>query len=53
VTREKYLAYKAELEDLTRQIDEAPGHRKPVFPGIVKLHNRVKRYEREHKDEVA
>jgi hypothetical protein len=49
VTREQYLADKAKLDELNRQIDEAHEHAKPVFEGICRLHNRVKRYEREHK----
>jgi hypothetical protein len=49
VTREQYLTDKAKLDDLNRQIDEAPPARKPVFPGIVKLYNRIKRYERKNK----
>lgn len=49
MTREQYLADKAELDRLNKVIDDAPMSAKPVFVGIVQLHNRVKRYERENK----
>ena len=50
MTYAEYLADKAKLDDLNRAIDEAPMESKPVFRGIVALHNRVKRYERNHAD---
>ena len=48
MTRKEYLEDRAKLDDLNRQIDEAPSTAKPVFKGIVELHTAVTKYEREH-----
>lgn len=45
----EYQEARRRLDDLCRQIDDAPAHAKPVFPGIVELHDAVHRYERAHK----
>lgn len=48
MTYEKYLESRAMLDDLNYRIDRAPITAKPVFRGIVALHDRVHRYERKH-----
>lgn len=48
MTPEQYASDKKLLDDLNRRIDEAPSTAKPVFPGIVELHDRVMKYERDH-----
>lgn len=47
-TEEDYLEDRKLLDDLNRRIDEAPSTAKPVFQGVVGLHDRVHRYEREN-----
>lgn len=36
------------LDELNARIDAAPSNAKPVFQGIVGLHDRVHRYEHKH-----
>jgi hypothetical protein len=48
MTEAEYLEAKARLDAMHKAIDEAPMDKVPVFEGIVKLHTRVHRYEREH-----
>jgi len=47
-TEEDYRCDRALLDELNRQIDEAPSNAKPVFQGIVTLHDRVHRYEKKN-----
>lgn len=46
-SQEDYEQDKVLLDDLDRRIISAPRTSVPVFAGIVRLHDRVKRYERE------
>jgi len=48
MTYEQYLEDRRLLDELNKRIDEAPADRKPVFEGIVALHDRVMQYERRH-----
>lgn len=47
-TENDYREDRKLLDELNRQIDEAPSNAKPVFQGIASLHGRVHRYERQH-----
>ena len=44
----RYARDKIKLDDLNRQIEEAPRERVPVFEGIAALHDRVRRFERKY-----
>jgi hypothetical protein len=48
-SHEEYLDARKRLNELNKAIDDAPMTAKPVFTGIVELHDAVHRYEREHK----
>ncbi len=49
MTHQEYLAARKQLDELNAAIDAAPMSAKPVFAGIVELHDKVKRYEQDHK----
>lgn len=48
MTEEQYLEARRKLDELNKAIDDAPYSAKPVFAGIVQLHDKVHRYERKH-----
>lgn len=48
-TEEDYRCDRDLLDELNRRIDEAPANAKPVFQGIVTLHDRVHRYEKRNR----
>ncbi len=50
MTEAEYLEAKRKLDEMCKAIDDAPDHAKPVFPGIVQLHDAVHRYERERRN---
>lgn len=49
MTKAKYKEARTLLDRLNKEIDDAPADRKPVFKGIVELHDAIMQYEHQRR----